>query len=142
VDESGPQGILGKVCQAPGNATLTGCASIEREETKLTQVFSQRNANICELDHKLAILVIFCHQMDLIGKLNLRSKGPIKVGKGAEVSFKEPQQFTDPSSKFPLNTESLFNISGAKEAIMAYFEHSGLTGEVHQVTRSEKHVSL
>jgi hypothetical protein len=41
-----------------------------------------------------------------------------------------------------LNTESLFDISGAKEAIMAYFEHSGLTGEVNQVSRSEKLVSL
>jgi hypothetical protein len=41
-----------------------------------------------------------------------------------------------------LNTESLFDISGAEEAIMAYFEHSGLTGKVNQVSRSEKLVSL
>jgi hypothetical protein len=110
----------------------------KQERAKLTQIFSQRRANNRESEKKVAISVIFCHQMDLIGKLNLWSEGPIKVGKGAALTFEKPQQFTDYSGEFPLSKGSLFDISGAEEATMAYFEHSGLTGNVNQVSRSKK----
>jgi hypothetical protein len=71
-------------------------------------------------EKKLAISVIFCHQMNLIDKLNLWSEGPVLVGKGNV--FEEPQQFTDPSGENHLNTESLFHISSEEAAVMAYFE--------------------
>jgi hypothetical protein len=91
-------------------------------------------------EKKLAISVIFCHQLDLIDKLNLWGDGAVKVGKGN--CFEEPRQFTDPSGEHELNTESLFDISGAEEAIMAYFDFNSLSGELNQVGRSEKDVSL
>jgi hypothetical protein len=60
----------------------------------------------------------------------------VKVGK--EESFEAPQLFTDPSGENKLNTESLFDTSSAEKAIKAYFEHTSLSGEVHQVAQSEK----
>ena len=93
-----------------------------------------------EEKNKLAISVIFCHQLDLIDKLNLWGDGAVKVGKGN--TFEEPMSFADPSSENELNTESLFDISGAEEAIMAYFYFNSLSRELNQVSRLEKDVSL
>jgi hypothetical protein len=112
----------------------------KRDRSELNRLFSHNKKKTKESDNKLAISVIFCHQMDLIDKLNLWSDGAVKVGKGE--CFEVPQLFTDPSGENELNTESLFDVSSAEEAIKAYFEHSSLSGEVHQVTRSEKDVSL
>jgi hypothetical protein len=111
-------------------------------KTEFNHLFSRHTVDESksEPEKKLAISVIFCHQMDLIDKLNLWSEGPVMVGKGN--AFEEPQQFTDPSGENPLNTESLFHVSSAEAASMAYFELFNLQGERHIVSRSEREVSL
>ncbi len=75
-----------------------------------------------------------------VNKLNLWGDGAVKVGK--DNCFEEPRQFTDPSGEHELNTESLFDISGTEEAIMAYFDLNSLSRELNQVGRSETDVSL
>jgi hypothetical protein len=112
----------------------------KRDKSELNRLFSHDKKKTRDSENKLAISVIFCHQMDLLDNLNLWSEGPIKVGKGAH--FEAPQSFPDPSGENKLNMESLFDISSAEEAIKAYFEHCSLSGDLHQVTRSEKDVSL
>lgn len=138
---------LGKYAK-PNQELLLRRASLllkdrKRDRTELNRLFGitergELGAN--REEKKLAISVIFCHQLDLIDKLNLWGDGAVKVGKGN--CFEEPRQFTDPSGEHELNTESLFDISGAEEAIMAYFDFNSLSGELNQVGRSEKDVSL
>jgi hypothetical protein len=138
---------LGKYAKPNQEMLLRQAALLLKDRKKVKTEFNHlfsRHASAEESksdsEKKLAISVIFCHQMDLIDKLNLWSEGPVMVGK--RDTFEVPQQFTDPSGEFELNTESLFHISSAEDTLKAYFDLYYLQGEVHIVSRSEKEVSL
>jgi hypothetical protein len=78
--------------------------------------------------------------MVLIEQWNLWGSGPVLVGLGE--TLEKPKGFCDPSGKNFLYPNILFDISSAKDTLMAYLEHNHLQEDPNRVHRSEKAVSL
>lgn len=78
--------------------------------------------------------------MVLIDQWNLWGIGPVLVGSGDNLE--QPKGFCDPSGKNFLYPNILFDVSSAKDTLMAYVEHNDLKEDANRVHGSEKDASL
>jgi hypothetical protein len=121
----------------------TALMTKDRRRWKATAAAKRRGDKKSSQDHFdkiLAVSPIFCHQMVLIDQWNLWGTGPVLVGSGENLE--EPKGFCDPSGKNFLYPNILFDISSAKDTLMAYVEHNHLKEDPNRVHHSEKDVSL
>jgi hypothetical protein len=108
------------------NANATNCHAFERKRQRRedsNRVHDRNKQNHFDrpdvVEKQIAVSPIFCQQLVLIDRHNYWGEGSILVGVDKMV---EPSSFCNPTGIDSLNTEVLFDISAAEDALQIVFQ--------------------